>query len=304
MRIARADHFVLTVRDIDATVEWYRMVLGMQPVVFGDGRHAVAFGEQKFNLHQAGRELEPKAATATPGSADLCLISAVPLDEVRDHLDALGVPIELGPVARTGATGPITSVYLRDPDQNLIEVSAYVAGRPQASDPYDLLPPVPAIDLTSGEVTDGMFLDVRHVHDGLGGGNQSPALSWTGAPAATRGFAVTCYDPDAPTGSGFWHWLLLGLPDDCIGLPADAGRAESMHLPTGAFHLTNDFGQAAYGGAYPPAGDPEHRYLFAVHALDTEDPGLEPDSPTGYAGFVLTAHTIARGVLRPTFQRD
>ncbi|GAA1966238.1 YbhB/YbcL family Raf kinase inhibitor-like protein [Catenulispora subtropica] len=304
MRIARADHFVLTVRDIDATVEWYRTVLGMQPIVFGDGRHALAFGTQKFNLHQAGRELEPKAATPTPGSADLCLISAVPLDTVQAHLHTLGVPVELGPVARTGATGPITSVYLRDPDQNLIEISAYDAGRPQAPDPYDLLPPVPAISLTSGDITDGMALDERHIHDGLGGGNQSPALSWAGAPDATRGYAVTCYDPDAPTGSGFWHWMLLGLPADCTGLPADAGSGDTTHLPNGAFHLRNDFGQAAYGGAYPPAGDPEHRYLFAVHALDTEDLGLLSESPAGYARFVLTAHTIARGVLRPTFRRD
>ena len=125
MRIARADHFVLTVRDIEATVDWYRTVVGMQPTVFGDGRRALAFGTQKLNLHQAGRELEPKAAAPAPGAADLCLISAVPLDEVQAHLHTLGVPVELGPVARTGATGPITSVYLRDPDQNLIELSNY-----------------------------------------------------------------------------------------------------------------------------------------------------------------------------------
>ncbi|NUP50113.1 MAG: YbhB/YbcL family Raf kinase inhibitor-like protein [Catenulispora sp.] len=304
MRIAHADHFVLTVRAVDATVEWYRTVLGMQPVVFGDGRQALAFGNQKFNLHRAGHELEPKAATPAPGSADLCLISAVPLDEVQEHLRALGVPIEVGPVTRTGATGPITSVYLRDPDRNLIEISTYDAGRPQAPDPYDLLPPVPAMELTSDDIADGVTLNARHVHDGLGAGNQSPALSWTGAPPPTRGFAVTCYDPDAPTGSGFWHWLLLGLPADCKSLPADAGRGDGTQLPAGAFHARNDFGQAAYGGAYPPAGDPEHRYLFAVHALDTDDLGLGPDAPAGYAGLVLTAHTIARGVLRPTFGRD
>lgn len=304
MHIARADHFVLTVRDIDATVEWYRTVLGMQPVTFGDGRRALAFGNQKFNLHQAGRELEPKAAAPTPGSADICLISADPLDETQDHLHTLGVPTELGPVARTGATGPITSIYLRDPDLNLIEISTYNAGRPQAPDTYDMLPPVPTINLASGDVTDGAPLNVSHIHDGIGGGNQSPALAWTGAPEQARGFAVTCHDPDAPTGSGFWHWLLVGLPADCASLPTAAGNGDGPHLPTGTFHLRNDFGQAAYGGAYPPAGDPDHRYLFAVHALDTDDLGLQPDSPAGYAGFVLTAHTIARGVLRPTFRRD
>ncbi|GAB2486299.1 hypothetical protein GCM10027187_62370 [Streptosporangium sandarakinum] len=303
MRIVRADHLVLTVRSIPASVDWYRTVLGMRPVVFGGGRVALAFGGQKLNLHQAGKELEPKAAAPTPGSADLCLISAVPLDEVRAHLRALAVPIETGPVTRTGATGPITSVYLRDPDRNLVEISTYDAGRPQAPDPYDLLPPVPALDLAGGDIADDAPLDPRHVHDGLGGGNQSPALSWTGAPASTRGFAVTCHDPDAPTGSGLWHWLLLGLPAGCAGLAAGAGHGDGPQLPVGAFHLRNDFGEAAYTGACPPPADPDHRYLFAVHALDTDDLGLAPDTPAGHAGLVLTAHTVARGVLRPTFRR-
>lgn len=303
MRIVRADHLVLTVRSIPASVDWYRTVLGMRPVAFAGGRTALTFGGQKLNLHQAGNELEPKAAAPTPGAADLCLISAVPLDEVRAHLDALAVPVELGPVTRTGATGPITSVYLRDPDRNLLEISTYDAGRPQAPDPYDLLPPVPALDLASGDIADGASLAAQHVHPNIDGGNRSPQLSWTGAPASSRGFAVTCYDPDAPTGSGFWHWLLLGLPAHCTSLATDAGRGDGAHLPDGAFHLRNDFGQAAYGGACPPPRDPQHRYLFAVHALDTDDLELTPDASAGYAGFTLTAHTVARGVLRPTFRR-
>ena len=125
MQIERIDHLVLTVRDIDATCEFYSRVLGMQVVAFGAGRKALAFGMQKFNLHQAGREFEPKADRPTPGSADLCLIAGVPLGEVISHLRACGVPILEGPVERTGATGPIQSVYFRDPDLNLIEVSNY-----------------------------------------------------------------------------------------------------------------------------------------------------------------------------------
>ena len=125
MRIDRLDHLVLTVRDVDATCSFYVRVLGMQIVTFGEARKALAFGRQKINLHQAGREFEPKAALPTPGSADLCLITDVPLDEVIAHLAACGVAVVEGPVMRTGATGPIRSVYFRDPDGNLIEVSNY-----------------------------------------------------------------------------------------------------------------------------------------------------------------------------------
>jgi catechol 2,3-dioxygenase-like lactoylglutathione lyase family enzyme len=125
VRIDRLDHLVLTVADVDRTVKFYQRVLGMQPVTFGDGRCALAFGGSKINLHQAGREFEPKAARPTPGSADLCLISADPLSDVCAHLAAHAVPIEEGPVTRTGATGTIESVYIRDPDGNLIEISNY-----------------------------------------------------------------------------------------------------------------------------------------------------------------------------------
>jgi catechol 2,3-dioxygenase-like lactoylglutathione lyase family enzyme len=125
MHIDRLDHLVLTVADIDATVEFYVRVLGMEEVIFGEGRRALAFGRSKINLHPAGREYEPKAAHPTPGSADLCLITETPIAQVIAELSEHGVPIEEGPVARTGATGPIMSVYLRDPDGNLIEVSTY-----------------------------------------------------------------------------------------------------------------------------------------------------------------------------------
>jgi catechol 2,3-dioxygenase-like lactoylglutathione lyase family enzyme len=126
VRIDRLDHLVLTVADIDATVAFYTRVLGMEAVTFGAGRTALAFGRSKINLHRAGHEFEPKARRPTPGSADLCLIAVGPLDQVIEDLAAHGIPVEEGPVERTGATGPILSVYFRDPDQNLIEVSTYL----------------------------------------------------------------------------------------------------------------------------------------------------------------------------------
>ena len=126
MRIDRIDHFVLTVRDLDATVDFYTRVLAMELVTFGPlGRKALSFGRQKINLHVAGKEFEPKAKSPGPGTADFCLITGTPLAEVQAHLASHGVPVEEGPVPRAGATGPITSVYLRDPDGNLVEISNY-----------------------------------------------------------------------------------------------------------------------------------------------------------------------------------
>jgi catechol 2,3-dioxygenase-like lactoylglutathione lyase family enzyme len=123
MKIDSLDHLVLTVLDVDASCAFYQRVLGMQVVTFGAGRKALAFGAQKINLHQAGHEFEPKAQRPTPGSADLCFLTSVPLAEVQQHLAACGVPVTEGPVQRTGAQGPILSVYFRDPDLNLIEIS-------------------------------------------------------------------------------------------------------------------------------------------------------------------------------------
>ncbi|MDG1767998.1 MAG: VOC family protein [Yoonia sp.] len=125
MKIDRVDHFVLTVASIEATCEFYSKVLGMEIVEFAGGRKALAFGVQKINLHQKGKEFEPKALTPTAGSGDFCLIASVPIENVVAHLEASDVQIEEGIVPRTGATGPIKSVYLRDPDQNLVEISEY-----------------------------------------------------------------------------------------------------------------------------------------------------------------------------------
>jgi catechol 2,3-dioxygenase-like lactoylglutathione lyase family enzyme len=121
--IAGLDHLVLTVIDPQRTAAFYQRVLGMQPVRFGGGRLAVHFGQSKINLHQAGDEIAPHAAQPTPGSADLCLLTTSPIEDVVADLDAAGVRIEEGPVQRTGAQGPITSVYIRDPDSNLIEIA-------------------------------------------------------------------------------------------------------------------------------------------------------------------------------------
>lgn len=125
--IERFDHLVLTVADIDRTCAFYGNNLGMKVVTFGVGRIALEFGQQKINLHQLGKEFEPKALRPTPGSADLCFVASVPLRDVIARLQKTGIPIVEGPVKRTGAIGPITSVYLRDPDDNLIEISEYDA---------------------------------------------------------------------------------------------------------------------------------------------------------------------------------
>ncbi|MHB1281750.1 MAG: VOC family protein [Acidithiobacillus sp.] len=123
MKIDSLDHLVLTVKDVEATSAFYAKVLGMGIITFGSGRKALSFGSQKINLHQHGNEFEPKAQQPTPGSADLCLITSVPLPEVVSHIASCKVVVIEGPVQRTGATGPILSIYFRDPDMNLIEVS-------------------------------------------------------------------------------------------------------------------------------------------------------------------------------------
>jgi catechol 2,3-dioxygenase-like lactoylglutathione lyase family enzyme len=125
LTIDRIDHLVLTVHDLDRTIDFYSRVLGMEPVTFAGGRRALSFGRQKLNLHQSGREYEPKALKPAPGAIDLCLITDTPVEQVLEHLRAEGVHIVQGPVDKTGATGPIRSVYFRDPDGNLVEVSNY-----------------------------------------------------------------------------------------------------------------------------------------------------------------------------------
>ncbi len=130
MKIDRLDHLVLTVKNISATCDFYSRALGMEVVTFGENRKALAFGSQKINLHEAGQELEPKAHRPTPGSADLCFITREPVAQIIGHFNRLGIEIIEGPVKRTGALGPIESVYFRDPDGNLIEISNYPGQAP------------------------------------------------------------------------------------------------------------------------------------------------------------------------------
>ena len=135
--------------------------------------------------------------------------------------------------------------------------------RPVSPDPYSLLPRVAALEVSSTSIVNGARLPEEHVFNGGGfsGGNASPQLSWSGAPEGTKSFAVTCFDPDAPTPSGFWHWLLVGIPAEVTTLEAGAGTAEKA--PRGGFHVANDFSDKRYDGAAPPAGDSHHRGVLS-----------------------------------------
>ena len=169
--------------------------------------------------------------------------------------------------------------------------------------PYDFMPPVPAFVVSSNDVANDQQMGDAQVYNGFGmsGQNVSPHLRWEGFPAQTKGFAVTCYDPDAPTGSGFWHWIVLGIPTSVTELATGAGNSGGSGLPAGAFSVRNDYGTKDFGGAAPPHGDPPHRYVFAVHALDTDRLDIDSDVSPAVAGFNLRFHTIGRAMIVPVY---
>ncbi|MEO6794899.1 MAG: YbhB/YbcL family Raf kinase inhibitor-like protein [Mycobacterium sp.] len=172
-----------------------------------------------------------------------------------------------------------------------------------APDPYAALPELPTFTLTSSSFTDGQPLSAAQVSGIMGAGGQdaSPQLSWSGFPEQTRSFAVTIYDPDAPTASGFWHWAVANLPATTTELPEGVG--DGSLLPGDALTLANDAGLRRYVGAAPPAGHGPHRDYVAVHAVDVEKLELADDASPAYLGFNLFMHAIARAVIVGTFEQ-
>lgn len=171
--------------------------------------------------------------------------------------------------------------------------------RPRAVNPYDYLPAVPSFAVTSTDVADGEPAALTFVHDSAGGENRSPQLAWSGFPEGTQSFVVTCFDPDAPIPSGFWHWCVVDLPASVTSLDQGAGESDAA-LP-GGFHVRSDFGSAAYGGCAPPPGDHPHRYFFVVHAVDVATLGVDGSVSPAVVGFNLAFHTLARAVIAPTY---
>jgi hypothetical protein len=174
------------------------------------------------------------------------------------------------------------------------------------NNPYEGLPDAPNFTVTSSDIAHGETLPQPHVSGvmGAGGEDRSPQLSWSGFPEGTRGFAVTCYDPDAPTRSGFWHWAVFNIPGSVTELPAGAGDPDGAGLPAGAVTLPNDARLAQYVGAAPPAGHGVHHYQFVVHALDTDHLDLDPGSTPAFLMFNLLSHTLARGAIIATYEQN
>lgn len=171
--------------------------------------------------------------------------------------------------------------------------------------PYEFLPQVPSFSVSSNEIKEGAALPKSQVSGifGAGGEDVSPHLRWEGFPSQTRSFAVTCFDPDAPTGSGFWHWVVFDIPGSVTELATGAGAQDGSGLPAGAKQTRNDAGLPGYLGSAPPAGHGPHRYVFAVHALDTDQLGVDSSATPAIVGFYMFGKTLARGLLTATYEQ-
>ncbi|MGW4482426.1 YbhB/YbcL family Raf kinase inhibitor-like protein [Amycolatopsis sp. NPDC004368] len=175
---------------------------------------------------------------------------------------------------------------------------------PQSPNPYDFLPSVPSFTLRSTDIAEGETLATPHLSGifGAGGEDRSPQLSWEGFPEGTRSFAITVYDPDAPTASGFWHWAVFNVPASVTELAAGAGDAAGSGLPEGAVTLKGDGGVKQFLGAAPPAGHGPHRYYFVVHALDVDSLDIDGDATPAFLGFNMFSHTLARATITAIYE--
>jgi len=174
------------------------------------------------------------------------------------------------------------------------------------NNPFARLPEVDSFIVTSKQIAEGERLNAAQLSGifGIEGGlDQSPQLSWSGFPKETKSFAITCFDPDAPTQSGFWHWSVVNIPLETTEIEAGAGELDGKLLPKGSFQLKNDAGIKRFIGAAPPEGHGEHRYFFVVHALDVESLEVDDNATPAYLNFVISGHILARAVIVATYER-
>lgn len=171
---------------------------------------------------------------------------------------------------------------------------------------FCLIPSAWALELKSNEIKNGQSLKLEQVFNGIGceGGNQSPSLSWSDIPKDTQSFAITAYDPDAPTGSGWWHWVVFNIPSKTKSLPAGAGDPNAHLMPKGAIQSRTDFGKPGYGGACPPVKHGVHRYQFTIYALDIESLPLDSNASAAMVGFMVGKHKLASATIEALYERN